>query len=74
MKRLLKKVVGISISWAPSVLIICAAICLVAGLFALAWISVSFGFKLIVTAIDFMLTAFLFDFIGGKHKHGKEEK
>lgn len=72
MKRLLIKALGISTSWMPSVLIICAAICLVAGLFAIAWVSISIGLRLIVTAVDFAVLAFLVDFIGGKH--GKEEK
>lgn len=72
MKRLLIKALGISISWVPSVLIICAAICLTAGLFAIAWINISTGLRLIVTAVDFAVLAFLVDFIGGKH--GKEEK
>ena len=72
MKRLLIKVLSISISWMPSVLIICAALCLVAGLFAIAWKSISIGLRLIVTAVDFVILAFLADFIGGKH--GKKEK
>lgn len=72
MKRLLIKALGISISWMPSVLIICAAICLAAGLFAIAWISISIGLRLIVTAVDFAVLAFLVNFVGGKH--GKEEK
>ena len=73
MKRLLIKVLSISISWMPSVLIICAAICLIAGLFAIAWISISIGLRLIVTAVDFAVLAFLIDFIGGK-KDGKEKE
>lgn len=73
MKRLLIKVLSISISWMPSVLIICAAFCFVAGLFAIAWISISIGLRLIVTAVDFVILAFLADFIGGG-KHGKKEK
>lgn len=72
MKKMLIKALSISISWMPSVLIICAAICLIAGLFAIAWISISTGLRLIVTAVDFAVLAFLVDFVGGKH--GKEEK
>lgn len=72
MKKMLIKALSISISWMPSVLIICAAFCLVAGLFAIAWISISIGLRLIVTAVDFVILAFLADFIGGKH--GKKEK
>lgn len=73
MKRLLIKVLGISISWVPSVLIICAALCLIVGLFVIAWVSISIGFKLMVTAVDFAILAFLVDFIGGK-KDGKEKE
>lgn len=73
MKKLLKKVVSISISYMPSVLIICAAFCLIIGLFVITWINFLLGFKLLATAFELMIMAFIVDFLGGK-RHGKEEK
>lgn len=73
MKKMLKKVVGISISYMPSVLIICALICFIVSLFVLTWINFLVGFKLLATAFEFMIVAFIVDSLGGK-RHGKEEK
>ena len=73
MKKLLKKVVGISISYMPSVLIICALFCFIVGLFVITWINFLLGFKLLATAFELMIMAFIVDFLGGK-RNGKEQK
>lgn len=73
MKKLLKKVVSISISYTPSVLIICAALCFIVGLFVITWINFLLGFKLLATAFELMIMAFIVDFLGGK-RNGKEQK
>lgn len=73
MKRLWKKVVSISLLWVPSLLIICALICFIVGLFVITWINFLLGFKLLATAFELMIMAFIIDFLGGK-RNGKEQK
>ena len=73
MKKLLKKVVGISISYMPSVLIICALLCFIVGLFVITWINFLLGFKLLATAFELIIMAFIVDFLGGK-RNGEEQK
>lgn len=73
MKKMLKKVVGISISYMPSVLIICALLCFIVGLFVITWINFLLGFKLLATAFELIIMAFIVDFLGGK-SNGEEQK